>query len=53
MREGGEAVREIEDDPIVRCMERTVYPPWFFRDGRDQEERDAEADRGKDDDGKL
>lgn len=20
----------IPDDPIIRCMERTGYPPWFF-----------------------
>lgn len=46
-------MREIEDDPIVRRMERTGYPPWFFRGGHDYEERDAEADCGKEDDGKL
>ena len=46
-------MREIGDDPIVRCMERTGYPPWFFRGGTDQTERDAETDRGEDDDGKL
>ena len=33
---------EIRDDPIIRCMERTGYPPWFRR-GRDdfEDERDA------------
>lgn len=20
----------IPDDPIVRCIERTGYPPWYF-----------------------
>lgn len=22
---------QIPDDPIIRCMERTGYPPWFNR----------------------
>ena len=22
----------IPDDPIIRCMERTGYPPWFLDD---------------------
>lgn len=21
---------DIPDDPIIACMERTGYPPWFF-----------------------
>ena len=36
-------MREIGDDPIVRCMERTGYPPWFARRDGDFTERDAEA----------
>ena len=43
----------IGDDPIVRCMERSGYPPWFFTGGADYDERDGDADRGKDDDGEL
>jgi len=33
------------DDPIIRCMERSGYPPWFERDGKDcdeQEDKDEE-----------
>ena len=41
-------LREILDDPIVRCMERRGYPPWFFRGAEEYTGRDAEADRGKD-----
>lgn len=22
-------MRQIRDDPIIRCIERTGYPPWF------------------------
>ena len=44
-------MREIGDDPIVRCMERSGYPPWMLRDGVDNEERDE--DRGEDDDAEL
>ena len=40
------------DDPIVRCMERRGYPPWFFRGAHDDSERDAETYRGKDKDDK-
>lgn len=42
----------IGDDPIVRSLERTGFPPWFFGGGRDLDERDGETDRGEDDDGK-
>ena len=44
-------MREIEDDPIVRCMERNGCPPWLLRGGTDQEERDE--DRGEDDNAEL
>jgi len=39
-------MREIGDDPIVRCMERFGVPPWMLRSGNDDEERE-------DDDGDL
>ena len=52
-RHGGDGVKLIGDDPIIRCMERSGYPPWFYRSGTDYEERDGEADRGEDEDGKL
>ena len=29
----------IPDDPIIRSMERTGYPPWM-RDDEDEEEED-------------
>lgn len=44
-------MRDIPDDPIVRCMERSGYPPWFFRGTDHYTERDAEADCGKDENG--
>ena len=22
-------MKQIPDDPIIRCIERTGYPPWF------------------------
>ena len=40
----------IGDDPIIRCMERSGYPPWLNRGGEDYEERDGDAARGKDED---
>ena len=41
----------IGDDPIVRCMERSGAPPWFFRGGPDKDEQDAESACGEDDNG--
>lgn len=28
----------IRDDPIVRCIERTGYPPWFDDDEEDDDD---------------
>lgn len=39
----------IGDDPIVRCLERSGYPPWFFA-GENDVERDFEDTRGEDND---
>lgn len=40
---GGGAVTLIADDPIVRCMERTGYPPWMIYGGKnDEEEQETE-----------
>lgn len=25
-------MKQIPDDPIIRCMERTGYPPWWKDD---------------------
>ena len=33
----------IADDPAVRCMERTGYPPWMVYGGKnDEEEQETE-----------
>lgn len=33
----------IPDDPIIRCIERTGYPPWY---GRDDDEDEQEVSEG-------
>ena len=43
-------MERIADDPIVRCMERSGYPPWMRGAGH-YEER-AEDARGEDEDGR-
>ncbi len=30
----------IPDDPIIRCIERTGFPPWLSDDWEDDEEDD-------------
>ena len=35
-------MRQIADDPIIRCMERTGYPPWM--DDFEEEPEDDEGD---------
>ena len=30
----------IPDDPIIRCIERTGFPPWLRDDWEDDEEDD-------------
>lgn len=30
---------ELRDDPIIRCIERTGYPPWM-QDEEEEEEED-------------
>lgn len=32
---------QIPDDPIIRCIERTGYPPWY-KDDWDYEEEEEE-----------
>lgn len=34
---------QIPDDPIIRSIERTGYPPWYFYDDDDEEE-EGESD---------
>lgn len=31
-------MRDIPDDPIIACMERTGYPPWMLRYGDDEDD---------------
>ena len=31
---------QIPDDPIIRCIERTGFPPWLQDDWEDDEEDD-------------
>lgn len=40
-------MRLIADDPIIRAMERTGYPPWMdadYEDDEEEDEEDGEAD---------
>lgn len=32
----------IQDDPVIRSMERTGYPPWMRDDEPDEQEEDDE-----------
>ena len=34
----------IPDDPIIRCMERTGYPPWIRDGGYEDEEQEDDDD---------
>ena len=27
---------QIPDDPVIRCIERTGYPPWYGREDDDE-----------------
>ena len=36
---------QIPDDPILRCMERTGYPPWMDPDWEDDEEHGFDSYR--------
>ena len=44
---------DIPDDPIIRCMERTGYPPWMQawddEDEEDNEEEEEYEDEEEDD----
>ena len=46
-------MRSIADDPILRCIERSGYPPWLPGSrARTDTEPDAEPG-GEDEDGQL
>ena len=36
----GDSVKLIGDDPIIRCMERSGYPPWVDPDGNEFDEQE-------------
>ena len=33
---------DIPDDPIIACIERTGYPPWYQDDGEEEDVQDEE-----------
>lgn len=33
-------MEDIPDDPIIRCMERTGWPPWLLDEREDFDEED-------------
>lgn len=35
-------MRDIPDDPIIACMERTGYPPWMQAEEEYDDEEDDE-----------
>lgn len=48
-------MRDIPDDPIIRCIERTGYPPWMQGDDYEDEEEysEDESDDPEEPDGKA
>ena len=42
-------MRLIPDDPIIRCIERTGYPPWI-RDEWEEEEDEEDDDEAEETD---
>lgn len=36
----------IGDDPIIRCMEYSGYPPWLDPDGNDFDEQEDDDEKG-------
>ena len=35
---------QLPDDPIIRCIERTGYPPWYFYERGEDDNSDGEPD---------
>ena len=46
-------MRLIADDPILRCIERSGYPPWLLRRGAQTDTQPDEESGGEDEDGQL
>ena len=40
-------MRLIADEPILRCIERSGYPPWIDADFEEIHDDDAEDDPGR------
>ena len=43
----------IADDPILRCIERSGYPPWLSGRGAETDTEPEEEPGGEDEDGQL
>ena len=43
----------IADDPILRCIERSGYPPWLSGRGTENETEPEPVPGGEDEDGEL
>lgn len=39
---------QIPDDPIIRCMERTGWPPWMQDDYQEEEPEEEDPDDEED-----
>lgn len=47
-------MEQVPDDPIVRCIERTGYPPWWYRTSdRERDIPDYFDDEFEDGDGDV
>ena len=43
-------MRLIPDDPILRCIERTGYPPWIRDELEEYDEEDQDDEEEEDED---
>ena len=46
-------LRLIADDPILRCIERTGWPPWLLPHAAETDTEPEPEPGGEDEDGKL
>ena len=47
----GTALRLIADDPILRCIERTGWPPWLLPHTAENDTEPGPEPGGEDEDG--
>ena len=40
----------IPDDPVLRCIERTGYPPWIRDEWEEEEDEEDQDDEEEEDD---